>query len=66
MQYVDCVGLQCPFPILKVKQHLPTGQIAVITTDPHAEIDFKVLAEQLGYTIKIECVTLITLEKTNE
>ena len=45
MEVLDLKNLQCPMPILKIKQALQkmsTGdEIQVITTDPHSEIDFK-------------------------
>lgn len=49
---LDTRGLVCPLPILRTKQSLSTmttGQILkVVATDPGAEIDFQVFAEQTG------------------
>ena len=42
---LDARGLQCPLPLLKSRMRLKemaTGQVLhVISTDPHAPIDFK-------------------------
>ncbi len=49
---LDTRGLVCPLPILRTKQSLSkmtAGQILkVVATDPGAEIDFQVFAEQTG------------------
>ncbi|GJL74412.1 MAG TPA: sulfurtransferase TusA family protein [Nitrosomonas sp.] len=49
---LDARGLVCPLPILRTKQSLAvmaSGQILkIVATDPAAEIDFQVFAEQTG------------------
>ncbi len=44
-EHLNLEGLRCPMPILKLKQALSSlpskAKIAVTTTDPHSEIDFK-------------------------
>ena len=54
-QELDARGLVCPLPILRTKQLLGgmvSGQILkVLATDPGAEIDFQVFAEQTGNTL---------------
>lgn len=51
-QELDARGLVCPLPILRTKQSLAgmnSGQVLkVVATDPGAEIDFQVFAEQTG------------------
>ncbi|SET50491.1 tRNA 2-thiouridine synthesizing protein A [Nitrosomonas marina] len=51
-QELDARGLVCPLPILRTKQSLAgmtSGEILrVVATDPGAEIDFQVFAEQTG------------------
>lgn len=51
-KHLDTRGLVCPLPILRTKQSLSdmsTGQILkILATDPGAEIDFQVFAEQTG------------------
>ncbi|SEN21752.1 sulfurtransferase TusA family protein [Nitrosomonas marina] len=51
-QELDARGLVCPLPILRTKQSLAgmaSGEILkVVATDPAAEIDFQVFAEQTG------------------
>lgn len=52
---LDTCGLVCPLPILRTKKSLSemtTGQILkVVATDPGAEIDFQVFAEQTGHQL---------------
>ena len=52
---LDVRGFNCPIPLLRAKKMLSSmspGQILkVITTDPGAEIDFKVFAEASGNAI---------------
>ena len=49
---LDVRGLNCPLPILRTKKSLvdmTSGQILkIMATDPGAEIDFQVFAEQTG------------------
>lgn len=52
---LDVRGFNCPIPLLRAKKTLSSmlpGQILkVMTTDPGAEIDFKVFAEASGNRI---------------
>jgi len=52
---LDVRGLTCPLPILRTKQSLAgmaSGQVLkIVATDPAAEIDFQVFAEQTGNTL---------------
>lgn len=49
---LDVRGYNCPIPLLRTKKALasmrPGEILKVITTDPGAEIDFKVFAEATG------------------
>lgn len=49
---IDVRGFNCPIPLLRAKKMLsamsPGQTLKVITTDPGAEIDFKVFAEASG------------------
>jgi tRNA 2-thiouridine synthesizing protein A len=49
---IDVRGYNCPIPILRAKKALANmagGQLVrILTTDPGAEIDFKVFAEASG------------------
>ena len=49
---LDVRGLNCPLPLLRAKKSLSqmmTGEVLkVLTTDPAAEIDFKVFSELSG------------------
>jgi tRNA 2-thiouridine synthesizing protein A len=49
---LDLTGLTCPMPLLKTKQalnRLAAGAVLrVLATDPAAERDFRVFAEQSG------------------
>ncbi|MCB1947406.1 MAG: sulfurtransferase TusA family protein [Burkholderiales bacterium] len=51
-QELDARGLVCPLPILRTKQSLAgmsSGQVLkIVATDPGAEIDIQVFAEQTG------------------
>jgi len=52
---LDVSGLNCPLPILRVKQALTTlenGQILkVLVTDPGSSKEFKVFNEQTNHTL---------------
>ena len=52
---LDVRGLNCPLPLLRTKKTLsqmkPGEVLKVLTTDPAAEIDFKVFAELTGNQI---------------
>jgi len=52
---LDVSGLNCPLPILRVKQALTTmenGQILkVLVTDPGSTKEFKVFNEQTNHTL---------------
>ncbi len=52
---LDVRGLNCPLPLLRTKKllsQMKAGEVLkVLTTDPAAEIDFKVYSELTGNTI---------------
>jgi tRNA 2-thiouridine synthesizing protein A len=52
---LDVRGYNCPIPLMRAKKALATMQpgevLKVITTDPGAEIDFKVYSEASGNRI---------------
>ncbi|MSP28526.1 MAG: sulfurtransferase TusA family protein [Methylococcales bacterium] len=52
---VDASGLQCPLPLLRLKQALmamTSGDVVkVIATDPAAHLDFGVYTDQAGHQI---------------
>ncbi|NPU91349.1 MAG: sulfurtransferase TusA family protein [Gammaproteobacteria bacterium] len=52
---LDTRGLQCPLPLLKLKQQLnrmqPGQQIKVLTTDPGSVRDFSAFAAQAGHRL---------------
>ena len=52
---LDVRGLNCPLPLLRTKKALsqmePGQVLKVLTTDPAAEIDFKVFSELTGNKI---------------
>ena len=49
---LDCIGLYCPMPVLKVREEmelLSPGQIVEVwADDPAAESDFKAWAKRAG------------------
>jgi tRNA 2-thiouridine synthesizing protein A len=51
----DVRGYNCPIPLLRAKKELASMQpgevLKIITTDPGAEIDFKVFSEASGNPI---------------
>jgi tRNA 2-thiouridine synthesizing protein A len=72
---LDVRGYNCPFPLLRAKRALETmqaGQILnVLTTDPGAEIDFKVFADASGNAIvaleqRADVLTLLIEKKQRE
>ncbi|MGQ0752688.1 MAG: sulfurtransferase TusA family protein [Betaproteobacteria bacterium] len=52
---IDVRGYNCPIPLLRAKKVLaamkPGEVLKIITTDPAAEIDFKVFSEASGNAI---------------
>ncbi len=52
---VDVRGYNCPIPLLRAKKALANmadGELVrIMTTDPGAEIDFKVFAEASGHEL---------------
>jgi len=52
-QELDTSGLDCPMPILKLKQALKSMQsgerVRVIATDPGSQSDFPAFAAQTGH-----------------
>ncbi|MFZ5603975.1 MAG: sulfurtransferase TusA family protein [Pseudomonadota bacterium] len=52
---LDARGLQCPLPLLKLKQQLnrmlPGQQIRIMTTDPGSVRDFSAFAAQAGHRL---------------
>jgi tRNA 2-thiouridine synthesizing protein A len=49
---LDARGLNCPLPLLRTKkllsQMIPGKVLKILTTDPAAEIDFRVFSELSG------------------
>lgn len=70
MQCIDCSGMRCPFPLLETKKAIKTFglPLKIISTDPHAVIDFKVFADSIkclfSFTKVEEKITII-LETQN-
>jgi len=62
-QFLDCIGLYCPIPVLKVREEmdkLAIGEtLEVLADDPAAEEDIKALAKRTGQKI-------LEIEKTDE
>lgn len=54
-QELDTSGLDCPMPILKLKQALKSMQsgqrVRVIATDPGSQSDFPAFAAQTGHRL---------------
>ncbi len=52
---LDLCGLKCPLPVLKTRKAMrdmsPGEQIAVITTDPMAAIDFPHFCQENGHLL---------------
>ena len=52
-ELIDCRGLRCPLPVLKLEKRLgqlPAGaQLVVLATDPMAKIDIPLHCRQHGH-----------------
>jgi tRNA 2-thiouridine synthesizing protein A len=52
---VDCIGLFCPLPVLKVRealQHLAVGQVLeLLADDPAAEADLRSWTARTGHEL---------------
>ena len=50
---LDCRGLRCPLPVLKMEKALarlgPAATLVVLATDPMARIDIPLYCRQHGY-----------------
>jgi tRNA 2-thiouridine synthesizing protein A len=55
-ELIDCRGLRCPLPVLKLEKRLgqlPAGaELVILATDPMAKIDIPLHCRQNGH----ECV----------
>jgi len=60
---LDCIGLDCPMPILKTRQEMDKiavdETLEVLADDPAAEEDIKAWAKRAGQKI-------ISIDKTDE
>ena len=49
---IDCRGLRCPLPVLKLEKRLPSllpgEQLVVLATDPMAKLDIPLYCRQQG------------------
>lgn len=52
---IDCLGLFCPLPILKVREAIaplaPGQTLEVLADDPAAEADLKSWAQRTGHAV---------------
>ena len=57
IEVVDCRGLKCPLPVLKMEKRLsqlPTdGSFIVLATDPMAKIDIPLFCRQNGHSCDV-------------
>lgn len=58
---VDATGLDCPEPVLRVRQALRTAPsgflVEVRCTDPHAELDFEAFCARGGHELERSATT---------
>ncbi|MEM7827749.1 MAG: sulfurtransferase TusA family protein [Candidatus Aenigmatarchaeota archaeon] len=56
MKRLDCRGLKCPFPLLKVRENLlgttKGDLIEILADDPLSKTDIPLLCEELGCELK--------------
>ena len=54
---LDCRGLKCPLPVLKMEKRLaglaPGAALVVLATDPMAKIDIPLYCRQNGHTCEV-------------
>ena len=52
-EIIDCRGLRCPLPVLKMEKRLgqlkPGARVTVLATDPIARIDIPLFCTQHGH-----------------
>ena len=57
MKKLDCLGMRCPVPIIKVGKELKEttvgDSILLLADDPSTETDFKAWARMTGNQIKV-------------
>ena len=56
-EIIDCRGLRCPLPVLKMEKRLgqlkPGARVTVLATDPIARIDIPLFCTQHGHECKM-------------
>lgn len=54
---LDCRGLKCPLPVLKMEKHLaglaPGAALVVLATDPMAKIDIPLYCRQNAHACEL-------------
>ena len=54
---IDCRGLKCPLPVLKLEKRIeaaaPGSVLVVLATDPMAKIDIPLYCRQRGHTCEV-------------
>ena len=54
---LDCRGLKCPLPVLKLEKRIeaavPGTTLVVLATDPMAKIDIPLYCRQHGHTCEV-------------
>lgn len=57
-ELLDCRGLKCPLPVLKLEKRLAQlpsgGAITLLATDPVARIDIQLLCRQGGHACELD------------
>ncbi len=50
---INCLGLKCPLPVLRLEKHVQAGQkyVRIISDDPVSVIDIPLATQNLGGTI---------------
>ncbi len=56
-EIIDCRGLKCPLPVLKLEKRIeaaaPATVLVVLATDPMAKIDIPLYCRQHGHTCDV-------------
>lgn len=56
-EIIDCRGLKCPLPVLKLEKRIeaaaPGATLVVLATDPMAKVDIPLYCRQHGHACEI-------------
>ena len=70
MEELDCMGLRCPIPVIKVAKHLKDKgvgyQISLLSDDPASAPDLAAWARMTGNSVEVKSATSFQITKLSD